>query len=339
DVYKRQEQDTSKDELGELTQSYNNMITAIKRLIIQVHQSAATVADKTNTIASSAQQALVMSQSVSRALEEAASGACNQAEDTVACTDKMVQLSNAINGVTVDIQQTQEIIEKTVILSKHAAYILSDLNENARSADNSSVNIVNDIKGLNDDMKEILSIVKLIGSISEQTNMLALNASIEAARAGQAGLGFAVVAEEVKKLADQSKAASGSINGIIGRIIKRAGNAVDTANQTRDSMNRQMLAVDNTDAAFERINGAMLDLSGHMEDIKAEVARMLDIKESTVAAIENISSVSQQTAARSQEASSNTTEQILGAKALSELAFELSSISEGLEAAVSQFKF
>lgn len=328
-----------KDEISILTASFNNMILSIKTLIRRVHQSAGAVAEKTLTIASSADQTLQMSEGLSRALDEVANGASTQAEETVNSANMMVQLSEAINTVTENLDTTRDIINNILKLSRDASEIVKILNENADDANRASMAIAQEIKTLNDDMREIHKIVKMIASISEQTNMLALNASIEAARAGNAGLGFAVVAEEVKKLADQSKDASVEISNIIDRISKRTEMAVNTAETASDSMRNQLTAVRSTDKSFNTVSDAMARLAAGMKDIGQEVERMMQIKSITVNAIENISAISQETAARSQEASSNTIEQMSGAKELSRFAGELSAISEDLERSISQFRF
>ena len=170
-----------------------------------------------------------------------------------------------------------------------------------------------------------------------RSNLLSLNAAIEAARAGEAGLGFAVVAEEVKKLADQSKEASVMISSIIKRIQTKTEITVDAANRSSLIVGKQMEAVYETDNSFKTIFSSMDAISKMINKVESSLKVVLDSKTIVMETMENVSAVSQEAAATSEEVSSSAQEQIASAELLSALAEELSNMAEELEKSIAQF--
>ncbi|WP_252891783.1 methyl-accepting chemotaxis protein [Thermoclostridium stercorarium] len=167
---------------------------------------------------------------------------------------------------------------------------------------------------------------------------MSLNAAIEAARAGEAGRGFAVVADEVRKLAEQTKEASIMINNIINEINSKTEHAVFEATNTSNIVNEQMVAVEQTNEAFNTISASMKEINEFMNEVEKAVGDMLTLRQKTLSAMENISAVSQEAAATSEEVSASTQEQMASAEVLTNLAKELDRMAKELQTAVSMFK-
>lgn len=330
--------DSNRDEMAQISTSFNNMISNIRLLIKQVNASAQNVLLKAEKIASSSDRTFASSEQVACTIQQIAKGASDQAAEANDSVTNMNNLSEKINLVGVDIDNASKTVKNTKKLSEDAIQIVKTLNEKALATKSVSDKINKDIKSLSEDTKQISNIIKAIGSVAEQTNLLSLNAAIEAARAGEAGRGFAVVADEVKKLAEQSKEASISISNIITNIQRKTEVTTNAASEAGVIVEKQMGAVNETDNAFKMIFTEMEQISQYFNDINSSIKDILLSKDKTSDSIEQISAVSQQTAATVEEVSAATEEQMTCSEELSVLAKDLNQMADELTTTISKFK-
>ncbi|MCX7709085.1 MAG: methyl-accepting chemotaxis protein [Clostridia bacterium] len=331
-------QDNSKDEIGYVAERFNGMIGNMRNLITKVQNASSSVLSCAEEIAATSEKTYKASEEVANTIQEVAKGASSQAEEVSEVVENTNILADGINKVSSDMNRISEVILDTKKLSTEAASVVKLLNRKALETSSVSEHIVQDINNLNSEMKEIKKIVKVIVGIAEQTNLLALNAAIEAARAGSAGKGFSVVAEEVKKLADQSKDASITISNIITDIQKKTEMTVSAANNSNTIILEQMDAVKKTDLAFETIFKTLEGVLGNIKNMEGSVNEMVASKEKTLEKIESISAVSEETAATSEEVSANTQEQTAYSEVLTKLAGDLNDMSRELGNAIAIFK-
>lgn len=185
-------------------------------------------------------------------------------------------------------------------------------------------------------MEQIVKITKTISTIADQTNLLSLNASIEAAKAGEAGRGFSVVANEVKKLADQSKESSKEIKFIIDDILNKTSDTTKVAHNANKFMEEQMNIVKETDSSLRSIYESMESLMERVNNVSQSIKSALDSKENVLDSIENISAISEETASIAEEVSATTQEQVASSEELSKLSKYLDEMSKNL---MSQYQF
>ncbi len=328
----------SKDEIGVVAHRLNDMLNKISGLITEVYSSSQNVFYNSDLIAGTTQQNLASAGQVANTVQSIAKGCADQADEAAEGVNCMNLLSKTINKVEDDINNVNKIVSATARMSEESKAVVKSLNDKALRADAASVRIVSDIGSLSAQMREIKKVLNVITGISEQINLLSLNAAIEAARAGAAGRGFAVVAEEVKKLADQSKDASITINRIINSIQQSTEASVVEANNAGLIIKQQMDAVKETEDAFIAIINAMEEITLQMDNTGNSVNGMIASREKVLKAIENIAAVSEETAAITEEIAASTQEQMASMTELSGCSESLKKMAEELNKATSAFK-
>ena len=195
------------------------MIESMQTLISNAADTALTVIESARTVAATTEQISRVSHEVTKTVQEIAEGSSTQASDSEQGVSKMSELALRINAVTDYANSINVKSDETIRLSEEGFESVVDLERKAKETTRITQTIIADAQELNVHSKSIGEIVKVMSSIAEQTNLLSLNAAIEAARAGTAGMGFGVVADEIRKLAEQSASALDDI-GTIVRILK-----------------------------------------------------------------------------------------------------------------------
>ncbi|PYI53994.1 methyl-accepting chemotaxis protein [Paenibacillus flagellatus] len=263
----------TKDEIGTLGGSVNDMIEHLRGLIEHILLSSQNVASASGQIRAGT--------------EEIAASSADQAESTQLMEQQFKELALAITSVAQNAEAAAEICEKTSALAREGSGAIYTTIE--------GLNRVNEqMARLEEDSVKIGQIVEVIDEIAEQTNLLALNAAIEAARAGEQGRGFAVVADEVRKLAERSGEATKQIGQIIRGIQANTRDSVevvsDTVAQSRE-----------TEKAFVQIVGTVNESAQKVTEIAAASEQEAAQSDSILTHIGAIASASEQSAAATQE--------------------------------------
>lgn len=327
-----------RDELGALTIAINSMITNMRSLIEQTLGVSEKVSESANTVATTSQQVSAVSRDISRAIQEISTGASAQASDAEHGVRKISELAEKINDVTTNAEYINKLTSDTKIMTQNGLLAVEDLDVKAGRTTEITREIMEDINKLDVHSKSIGKIVKVISSIADQTNLLALNAAIEAARAGEAGKGFAVVADEVRNLAERSMESTREIANIIKATQDQTAITVEKASASESILKSQNEAVLSTTEIFKKIMESMENLLEQVKQIMTSIDAMDENKAQAINSIQNISAVSEETAASSEEVTASTQEQLSCIEELSRFADELKSASDELQQSVSRFK-
>lgn len=330
--------DTSKDELGQVISNFKEMLSNLRLLVGKLQESANRVISYGEKIDTWASNTYYISQEVTITINEVAKGANTQAEDVSRSVEYMDTLAKEINNVEQEMNDVSKVVRNTRKLSEEACESVNILNNKAVETNEVTNKIVSNVNSLNEEMKEIRKIVKYIAGVAEQTNLLSLNASIEAARAGANGTGFDIVAHEIKKLAKQTRDSSRAINSILNNILKKTELTVNEANNASKVIQMEMEVVKQTDTSFDIIVDSMEDVAKNMHYAEVSVNDMLYSKEKALYLLQDISAVSQETAATTQTVSANTQESMAKSQQLSSLARELNEMAQDLSKSISIFK-
>ncbi len=328
----------TKDEFGDLADSFNKMIQNISELIERVTDSSDTILETSTSLADMSSEVTLAMGEVARAIEEVSRGAVNQAQDTQTSAIETENLAEKLDVIGGNSKEMDDISKNTKILSTKGLTMVDTLiqksNETRVSTD--EVNIM--VGDMYESTKQISAISDTLTNITTQTNLLSLNASIESARAGEAGRGFSVVAGEIRKLAEQSNAFTEEIKTIIENIQKKSETAAEAIKSTKIIVNEQELAVGQTKEIFSEILTSIEAMIMKVAEIDKSITITNANKTSLVSAIENISAVSQQTASSSEEVTASTEEVTATMEEFNQYSNDLKKLVNHLEDQLKKFK-
>lgn len=299
----------NKDEISKLGMNFNNMIKQMKVMISDIKDIAAKTNMASDEIIGSAEQAGQVSEEVAKTIGEIATGATNQAQEAGNSLDITNALADRINDINGKIGIVMDNAENMKEKNEQGLISMDQLGDKFVENTEATRSLSRDLTNLADKSKSIGTIIETIGSIAAQTNLLALNAAIEAARAGEQGKGFAVVADEVRVLAEQSTDATKEIQTIIQEIISVINTTNDTMDQSMELVESVNHQLQDTKSVFGEINTSTDEVAKQINLLSNDVEYVNLAKEEVLAAIENISSITQQSAASTEEISASAEEQ------------------------------
>jgi methyl-accepting chemotaxis protein len=327
-----------KDEFNILANSINNMFGGMKNLVRNMFGASKKTLVLAKNVADASQTLVVSSKSIASAVSEIEHGVFSQAEDAENCLIKMSELAKEITLVennAADIKQVADLTKTTV---SHGLTSMLDLKEKYMDSSLITKEVIKNIGSLEAESKAIKDITKAINDIAEQTSLLALNASIEAARAGNYGRGFSVVAEEIRKLSEQSTNEAGRITTIVERISTRTKDTVTVAKEADNIVNKQEITLNSTLEAFNKIHSQVVGLTNNLDGIVVGIDKISQVKNETLAAIESISSTLEETAAASTQLGITANGQLEAVNELNLAAESLEAEAITMEAEVLNFR-
>ncbi len=328
----------SKDEIGELARDYNSMIKNIGELLNSAKQTSNIVLETASNLSSMAEQTTESISQVSLAVVDIAQGATNLAENSQDSAMGISQLSEKLDDIAKVSNEMDTVSKNTKDLSNQGIDTVSILINKNNEAMESSLKVAEIISDVDNSVKEISIISDTISQITEQTNLLSLNASIEAARAGEAGKGFSIVADEIRKLADQSKNSTEQIKSIIEAIQSKASTAVQAADSTQKISSEQSIAVEKTEKIFTDILNSIIAVTEKVSIVKSSIENMQVQKQALVAQVENNSAISEETASSTEEVTASTQEVTATMEQFTQHTEELQDLAEKLKKEIDKFK-
>lgn len=328
----------SKDEFEELGNHFNMMIRNIGELILNVKSSSDVILSTSDTINTMAAETSNAVNEVTLTIDQVAQGASETSQDIQTGVDAVNILAKQIENISSLTEEMISVSEKSSTLGREGLGIVNKLAETAEKNSRATGQVGQVIADMDSSTAQIGMITDTINNIASQTNLLALNAAIEAARAGEAGRGFSVVADEIRKLAEQSTLATNQIQTLIEAVKNKSTMAVQSMEETKYIVVEQNKAVTDTENIFNKILEAINEL---MNEIKLVQESILDTnkgKQEIVSRMQNISAVSEESSASAEEVSATTEEVTAAMTEFTSSASALKELSEKLEDQISKFK-
>lgn len=327
----------SRDEFRSLAGSANDMIINTKKLVNKVNAATVQLEDSAKAVEQVSGEIHSHSTDITDAVNEISETMTQQTANVQECVAKTDILSEEMQEVSRVVEQVKRLVDETGEMINHGMEIVTLLGQRAQQTTEITAKVGESIDSLRQESEIINSFVGTITDISEQTNLLSLNASIEAARAGEHGRGFSVVAEEIRKLADQSMGAGNEIKNIVENIEKTTAVTTKSAKEAEDIMRLQVENIGDTVAVFGEIKRAVDILVKGLSEITRQMAVMIEDKDKILSSVQSISAVSEEAAASTQEVTATVTNQLEEVQKLAEEVERLSVWANELENSMQKF--
>ncbi|HJH11552.1 MAG TPA: methyl-accepting chemotaxis protein [Metalysinibacillus jejuensis] len=338
DLTVQPQQSRRNDEIGQLSRSFAQMTISLKSLIISIQTQSEDLLHSTEQIGQSMRDNEQGTRKVVQTI-----GTINDQTDTTRemCVESARAMDDLADGIVGVADDTGLIVEAATTMTS-----LTHKGNDTLASAVTQMNVIKDntkqfatvIEELNDDSNEIGTIMQMITSIAEQTNLLALNAAIEAARAGEFGQGFAVVAEEIRQLADQTTQSASSVHQLINQIQAKTQHAVVAMQESNEEVQTGADLLNYVGTAFTKIEQSVTDLTTQIEGLSSISERMSAGAEEVSAAVQNIAETADQTASSTTAATLTADEQLAAIAYVTQTALRLTEMAKQLEESVSTFQ-
>jgi len=326
-----------KDEIGQVSDSFNRMMEEITGLVRQTNLSAQEVLATAASLSDASRKTAGAAKEIAVATEEIANGATNLAVEAEKGSDLTVQIGTQVQSVidaNVEMGQSANEVEEA---GRTGSVYMDNLIQKTGQTEEMTRSMVEKVDKLQESTGSIRKILDVLGNITKQTNILSLNATIEAARAGAAGKGFMVVADEIRKLADQSRESISVVGGIVEKISSEIEETVSVLSEAYPIFQEQIDSVREANQIFVTVQDNM---SGFINRLSSgtDSVRQLEGAQSTLAlAMSNVSAVAEEASATSEEVASLSNEQLSISDGLVQLSSNLEAVSGKLRESLSRF--
>ncbi|MDF2925030.1 MAG: hypothetical protein K0R57_3944 [Paenibacillaceae bacterium] len=329
---------SSRDEIGQVGVSFNQMMEQITKLVQQTNHSAAEVLNTSNVLLNVSKQTAISAKEIAVATEEIANGASSLAVEAEKGNTITYEIGAKMKEVAKANEEMDTAATEVEKVSERGTVYMAELIAKTNDTEQMTRNMVEKVDSLKESTSSIRKVLDMLNGLTKQTNILSLNATIEAARAGAAGKGFMVVADEIRKLAEQSKHSIESVGQIIETIQREIDETVVALSDAYPVFRQQIEAVKEADLIFKQVRSQMGGLGERLGGVTQSIVK-LEISQSTLNdAMSNVSAVSEESSATSQEVASLSNEQLSVSEGLVKLSENLESLSTSLQEQLTKFK-
>ncbi|MCM3079484.1 methyl-accepting chemotaxis protein [Brevibacillus invocatus] len=326
------------DEIAQLGRHVQDMTDQLRELIGKVAQTSEQVAASAEELTASAEEASRATEQISSSAQQIAAGADQQVTNTDVSQKVVRKMSSEISQISLLSQNLTTLSDEAVETSANGNQVVVQSMEQMKHIEETTNRIAQTVNELGNKSTEIEEIISVITGIANQTNLLALNAAIEAARAGEHGRGFAVVADEVRKLAEQSGHAAEQISSIIQQIQQDIRISMTEMTEGLAAVQAGTHLTEQAGDSFSAISRSVSDVYSQIQKVTAAIKELQAGSDQMVTSIESVQSISQDFAGTTQEVAAASEEQNASMEEISATSMTLARMAEDLQESVNSFK-
>ena len=327
----------SNDEIGLIIEKMKELTQSIGSIVGRIRNSSDTMSSNSYELNDTSSQTLAANNEISKAVEDVAEGSTGMAASISKINENLVEMSNE----TKDINASVDEIKNQTAAVQDSSKIMNDkiksMQDSSRKMDDGISAISKRIETVNKTVDKVSNIVSVIEEISGETNLLSLNASIEAARAGDAGKGFAVVAQEIRVLSDNTNTELENIKQIISSLVEECRYCVQASGTIVEDNAKQKEEIKAVLDEFSALDEQIQKTAEKADEIEELVTAMVELNDDITKSSNSLTDVSAANAAATEEMNANIEELNAMMHGVSEMAGHMNAESDGLKEALSFF--
>lgn len=290
-----------KDEIGGLGRSIESLKDKLGQIIHNITEKSDNVFEESNILKEITETVYQIMKELDQAAQNISESCNHQTEDSVQTSQNVVEMGEMIEHNNEEVSRINETSNEIMKLSEETMFYFDELNKMMEHVREAIYFLSEQTSLTSESVIKISSATEIITSIASQTNLLSLNASIEAARAGDMGNGFAVVAAEIQKLSQQSKDAAENIKEIVVDLNDHSSHAMNRMEETKIAVEKQTEDIARTNEKVRAVNEGVGKMVNGMEEIIRESGKLEDIRVNTISIVQNSAAVSEENLASIEE--------------------------------------
>ena len=300
DLTRRMEPADESRAMADVATEFNEMIDEIEATVDRLKAFSGDVATSTQQVAASAEMISEESADTSQSLNEISEDARKQNETLQEASEDMISHLTTIEGIAESSNEVASIARETAETGRAGREAAQDAITSMEQIEAQSTETVDEIERLEQEVAQVDDLIEFISDVAEQTNMLALNANIEASRAGESGEGFAVVANEIKNLAEETRQTAGDIEGRLERIRAQTEQTVAEVRENSERISENTGSVENAVTALDEIAGYAQETNDGIQGISESTEEQAASTEAIVRTVDDAASISEETTVESE---------------------------------------